>query len=790
MDRRKLIERLKIIGGYGIVFITIIVLSFAEIVDGVAPFIVAWMFATLFLPVNKYFVAVSVFLCGLFVNTDRHSVIASLWCVGIFLVTALVCHKVMQRNNRLPRLASSPPDVRVRWKKIWTILGIIFTGFILSQGLGVWFAFGDGKEGLYKALVGVLAGCIFLGCCLIFVNAMKVRRARIPWTVDQKICLGVFVVVFSLGLGAFRFDVFDVHKFVALLIIFVGIVVLDQKGTLVVAVCLGLGLGLENLDLTWVAIYSLMAVAAIAFRNRVKLYSVAAVVATDVVLGYYFGAYIEYDFFSMLPVLVAAAVILVLPYSLGRYFDFSKGMLGGFLVSKNTINRNRAGVYGRLNNLAGVFNEMQHIYRNLTVGAVDQDMNTKYIANVVSDRVCSGCRNYISCRKDTVVGAHTLAAIEKLSMVGVHKGGVNFLDITADMNMRCSQINSVLECVNETIRHMKAREAANATMDAGKVLMAGMLQGVAKVITTLAEDVGATVVFDERRAKAIKDELLARAIVASDVLLSKSSLDVITVSVLVGRADAQNRAIEQVISRVCGHKMQVESIDDGETAGFAIVTVRTSPRFSLTFGVAQVSKDLNAVCGDTFSFLKISHDKTMMAVCDGMGAGLSAERASVLAMSLVENFYKADFPNEIIMTSVNQLLASSGQEIFSALDIAVFNLVDGWVNFVKVGACDGFIKRHNEVEVVEAGSLPMGVLEEMVPKVTRAVLIESDMVVLCSDGVADNFGNRSSLASFINNLNLDCPQKVADEIMRECLNRATGVANDDCTVVVGRIITK
>jgi stage II sporulation protein E len=66
----------------------------------------------------------------------------------------------------------------------------------------------------------------------------------------------------------------------------------------------------------------------------------------------------------------------------------------------------------------------------------------------------------------------------------------------------------------------------------------------------------------------------------------------------------------------------------------------------------------------------------------------------------------------MIMQSVNQLLQISGQDVFSALDIAVFNQASGEMDFIKVGASDGFIKREDSVEVVEAGSLPIGILED------------------------------------------------------------------------------
>ena len=109
------------------------------------------------------------------------------------------------------------------------------------------------------------------------------------------------------------------------------------------------------------------------------------------------------------------------------------------------------------------------------------------------------------------------------------------------------------------------------------------------------------------------------------------------------------------------------------------------------------------------------------------------------------------------------------------------------VNFIKVGGVEGFIKRATEVEVVEAGSLPMGIVEEMVPKITRAYLSNGDMAILVSDGVVDSFKDRIALANFINNAESKTPQRLADEIIAECLRRTDKIAIDDCTVTVAKV---
>jgi len=767
VTRNNRVKVFKAIGVHAFAIGVLLVLTFAEIDARISPFAVAFLFASIYMPVNKIAMAVIAFLFSLFVGFGQQDILASGFAVLVFLGMFWILIRLRQHK---------------KWRKKFDY-AIVITGYVLSNILNIVFVWGGELELLYRTLVSVLVGVVFLSACMVFIIAARTRKGQIPWTLEQKICLGVFVTVISLGLAAFDTDYFSLHKFVCIFVILAGVTMFDPKSTLVVAVCLGLGRAFADLDLGYVAVYALLALSAVAFKARERYLSVIAVIVTDAVLGFYFEAYWGYGVFDVVPVLAASILVLVLPAALGKYFDFSRAYLSGHLVSKNTINKNRAGVFVRLNNLSNVFNEMQHIYKGLVQGSIPDEDSAKMIASTVVENVCDSCPKKPDCRRNGGTAAEVDSGIEKLAYIGLQRGAVNFLDLPSGMTMKCTRLNSVLNMANNLVDQVRAHEKAAVSLDASKVLMAGLLSGVSKLCKTFADDVCASVVFDNEKAQVIKDELLGAGIVASDCLIAKNNSGEYSVSVLVSRGDAGNKAIERVISKAAGHAMQIDSVDDGDTAGFSIVTAKTAPRFALTFGVAQVSKDFHPRNGDTFSFLKVTNDKTLMAICDGMGAGEAAEKASILALSLVENFYKAGFPNEIIMTSVNQLLTITQQEVFSALDIAVFNLADGCVNFIKVGGVDGYVKRAREVEVVEAGSLPLGIVEEMSPKITRAVLGAGDMVVLCSDGVSDSFGDRVALASFINNIT-GTPQQIADDIMAEALNRAGRVAIDDCTVVV------
>jgi stage II sporulation protein E len=441
-----------------------------------------------------------------------------------------------------------------------------------------------------------------------------------------------------------------------------------------------------------------------------------------------------------------------------------------------------------MNSLSQVFTEMSNVFRGMISQSLTTAQNAAAIVSHIEASVCANCPNRANCKKTTEDTSAIRDALTKFASGGLERGGVNFLDAPPVLGMKCVRLNMIISAANGQIEKHRRRVQRNQTLDGNKLVLSRLLDGVGRLCKTFAGEINTSLTFDNDKSELIKDELLYHNVVASECLITRNDGDY-CISLIIGKDDANETILEKVVSKICGHKVAVDSVEAATTAGFLIVTLKTSPRYAITIGVAQVAKALHIQNGDAFSILKINSANTLMAVCDGMGAGEQARRISTLSLTLVENFYKAAFPNEVIMASVNQLLTMTGADIFSALDIAVFNLSRGEVDFIKVGASDGFIKRAREIDIVTAGSLPMGVLDEMTPKITHAVLQDGDFIVILSDGVLEAFANdRIGLGNFINNLNPKTAQILADEIMQEALNRGGRHPKDDTTILVAQII--
>ncbi len=82
--------------------------------------------------------------------------------------------------------------------------------------------------------------------------------------------------------------------------------------------------------------------------------------------------------------------------------------------------------------------------------------------------------------------------------------------------------------------------------------------------------------------------------------------------------------------------------------------------------------------------------------------------------------------------------------------------------------------------------MPLGILEEVEPKITKTALSGGDMVIVVSDGITDAF-KEEDIQNFINNINTLNPQVLAENILDKATVLNGGLPKDDMTVLVGKI---
>jgi stage II sporulation protein E len=402
----------------------------------------------------------------------------------------------------------------------------------------------------------------------------------------------------------------------------------------------------------------------------------------------------------------------------------------------------------------------------------------------IADIVCKDCPCRNKCLR--INGEYTTQVFDSLIDAGVNKGRVTDIDVNQYLLTRCAKVPFLISSTNEVVRSYREYATLSNNMDCSKVLVAEQFNGVSAVMQGIAKEIKEDILFDTELEKRIMEDLLYKNVFCEEVVVYEKNLVEKTIILLVRNDKLDNKVIEKVVSKICKNAVKIISIEPSELPNISVVTVATQANFDIIFGSATRNKAGVIVGGDTHSFIKIDNGKYMLALSDGMGSGSQARETSDLAITLIENYYRAGFDNELILSSVNKLLSLNNEESFSAIDLCVLDFFRNTMDFIKLGTPHSYIKTKSGVDVIKSSGLPIGILEEIRPHVTKKYINNFDTIILVSDGVSDAFGMHE-LKLYINSLNIINPQDLADNILSKAVSLSHGVCGDDMTVLVAGI---
>ncbi len=520
-------------------------------------------------------------------------------------------------------------------------------------------------------------------------------------------------------------------------------------------------------------------VACTLFVKSGRLASVFALLAVFFGYGYLDGLY-AYPTALLVETLLAALLpclfFILLPTSLIREMENKLIFYRERHLSRIAINRNRAAVGEKLFEISSVFREIQTAFGAL--GNNEAEIGAReYMRTCVLEEACRACPERERCQKQT-------EGLDKLIELGCLKGRVSLIDVPRVLAEACANQNGVLHALNRQLIDYKAYmlEAENAA--SGRSLLAGQAQGVSEILRGLALEQSEPLTLYADKERALNIALLGAGIVCSEILIYGEEDDLTLSLITYGNADAKK--IAAVASHSFGATMMISQKLTLGNDKFCCI-LRKKPYFDAAFGVASLKKAGERVGGDTHSVIKIDERKFMVALSDGMGSGEYAHKISSSTISLLESFYRAKMPSSLVLSAVNKLMTFNKEESFACVDIGVVDLDSGRADIVKIGSPLGFILSGNTVKVLEGNGLPMGILDALRPSTASYTLLENDVLLFLSDGIADAFGSTTDLYEALRGVPMRNPQDLADTLLSRALAAYGGVAKDDMTAVAVRL---
>lgn len=655
---------------------------------------------------------------------------------------------------------------------------------IIANAFYVVYGFVD-YANLFDKILYTTCGVAFSFVSLYVFRAVFARGLAYPPQMGERICIALFAIVTTFCLSTLTVATLEVVYFVLPFALLFANSCFDNKTTLITSVVCGIGNLLATGSLDGLAFCTICALVIVVFGNISRYLSALGVVVVDVAMSYFLGLHGNFYALFFAPTLTSVFIFVVIPTSVYKKLNDSFcGSITRYSATSLSTKLSQD-LTRRLFRLSDIFMAIKNAFYTLCAGKISRQQVVCSIVNSCSQSVCQSCQHRAYCWRQNL--ATTEKSLLYLAQVALSAGKCSILDIPQALSAKCERVSMIISQVNDVSQTHKQFVDKVEERHNTKLLVADQMAGVSNLLLQLATDYKSNVTFDIGRETEIKETLIFHNVLCADVAMVTQGGQLLVVAT-VAKNDLDEPTITQCVGIVVKQTMIVQKVESTQNSRWVNVYLIVKPRFEISFGVATTAKAGSQVSADTHSQIKTDNGKSIVTLCDGMGSGPKAEQMSSTVIHLVESFYRAGFDSDTILSAINGLLTQSGNEIFCAIDMVVVDLFNGFADFVKLGASVGFVKSGTNVEMIRSSSLPLGVLEEMKPSITKKALSTGDIVMLVSDGIADCYKDATVLAEILHNVNYTAPQSIAETILAKTLKHCNNIPPDDMTVVVAKLI--
>lgn len=371
------------------------------------------------------------------------------------------------------------------------------------------------------------------------------------------------------------------------------------------------------------------------------------------------------------------------------------------------------------------------------------------------------------------------------------------------------EIEKMVKAINSSYRISKLNFIWKKKIIENKEAMGTQLDGISKTISDIAEGINKDLdqenVMTEKEK--IKKLLEQKNIIAEDINIKKQKNNKLEVTLYVKPCNEyeDNNSLEveecladkirPILSKFFKQELDIQLVDcaiqnDKEICYFKYTSKN---KYSLQIGLAKITKNGSPVSGDTSLKMKLQDGKQLIAISDGMGSGPNARKSSRIATQMLKRLLGSGFNKETSLDIINSnMCLNSEDDSYATLDIAIFDLFEGNVEFIKSGASPTYIKNRKHVDIIKNLTLPAGILNDIDLKISDRDLEENEILVMCSDGIIESnteYENKDLwLKYLLEEMDTQNPQKIADIILAESIDNNFGIPKDDMTVIVCKLV--
>ena len=524
-------------------------------------------------------------------------------------------------------------------------------------------------------------------------------------------------------------------------------------------------------------------------------------------------------------ILIAAIGLLAMPKNIKiNIEDFVSDIKYLPKAPDNRLEQKEDMVY-KLNNVSDAISEMANTYKEAAATVLEEN-EVEYSKN--KEIFVTELENNISDLKDNVLYDDLVdeespiiddifklltekAEITRKELLKIFENHNNYIlgfDDSEISNRLMDEIDRMVKAINASYRVSKINFIWKKKIVENKEAMVNQLDGISKTISNLAENI--TTQKSTSKENNEKEELLRlleqKKIEVKELNINKEKDGKIEIGIYINPCEDYNSKdleieeclsdkIKQVITKFYKQEFDVQIVDCSIQKASDICYFRyiSKNKYRLQIGLAKATKDGSPVSGDTTLKMKLEDGKQVIAISDGMGSGPNARKSSKIAVQMLKRLLKSGFNKETSLDMINSSMClNSEDDSYATLDIAIFDLYEGNVEFIKNGASPTYIKDRRHVDVIKNITLPAGILNNIELKISDRDIEENEILVMCSDGIVESnaeYENKELwLKYLLEQMETENVQKMADIILAEAIDNNYGTPKDDMTVIVCKIV--
>lgn len=660
---------------------------------------------------------------------------------------------------------------------------------------------------LYDVLASITLSIIALVFYKIFVNSIVVVQEfyeKRAFSIEEVIGASLMLAIAVGGIGDFNVAGFSIRNILSILIV----MVLGWKNGMLIGTTSGVTIGvtlgvITNSEPIMIAAYAISGMIAGILNRFGKIGVVVGFALGNILLAYVANGY-TVELIHFKEILIASIGLLFVPKTLQidiEEFTGKSKLLPS--MSDRALNKSKE-VAESLNNVSNAINEMATTYRG------QEDLDAVEKDNISSDEnkeiFIGELLNNLEPYKDNMLYDDIAKAdgeidneIFELLLEKQEISRKDLLQIFANCNSYIvgaednkiskqleDNIMQIVRTINVSYKVAKSNFIWKKKEEQTKKNISNQLKNVSNAIKSMAKDIEKDIKAEEKYQSErleIVDLLRQKDIEVQDIMIKKDNRFI--VEIYLTRL-LENTKLEQIAEILTNILKEPIVLNAEATVGKKIVYL-SDDKYIMAIGMAQETKNNSKQSGDSILNIRLKDGKYLVAISDGMGSGKEAKNSSNQTLRLLENLLVSGFDKKASLDLINNALMNQNKETFATLDIAIVDLYEGNVEFIKSAACPTYIKKNRRVQMIRSNSLPTGILEESKLETFDKDINDGEIVVLCSDGILDSnveYKNKELWIKYLlEDIETTNTQKIANLILEESVDNNYGIAKDDMSVV-------